>query len=101
MSETNSQLDEIVHSLAALRQEVRELSARLEALEANSPVAGASVAGDAVCHDELIATISAAVAAFLGEKPRIRQIRLLGSATWSQQGRATIQASHVLASRHH
>ena len=43
--------------------------------------------------------ISAAIAAFLGKKPHIRQIRLLGSAAWSQQGRLTIQASHALGAR--
>ena len=46
--------------------------------------------------EELILVISSAVAAFLGKKPHIRQIRLQGSATWAQQGRVTIQASHVL-----
>jgi methylmalonyl-CoA carboxyltransferase large subunit len=40
------------------------------------------------------------VAAFLGKKPHIRQIRLLGSAAWSQQGRVTIQASHALPGHH-
>jgi methylmalonyl-CoA carboxyltransferase large subunit len=43
--------------------------------------------------------IGAAVAAFLGKKAHVRQIRLLGSAAWSQQGRVTIQASHALS--HH
>jgi methylmalonyl-CoA carboxyltransferase large subunit len=50
--------------------------------------------------EELILVISAAIAAFLGKKPHIRQIRLLGSGTWSQQGRVMIQASHDLAVRH-
>ncbi len=40
--------------------------------------------------------ISAAVAAFLGKRPHIRQIRLLGAAAWAHQGRLTIQASHAL-----
>jgi methylmalonyl-CoA carboxyltransferase large subunit len=47
--------------------------------------------------EELVLVISAAVAAFLGKKAHIRQIRLLGSAAWAQQGRATIQASHALS----
>jgi methylmalonyl-CoA carboxyltransferase large subunit len=47
--------------------------------------------------EELIVTISAAIAAFLGKKPHIRQIRLIGSAAWAQQGRVTIQASHALS----
>jgi methylmalonyl-CoA carboxyltransferase large subunit len=48
----------------------------------------------------LVLVICAAFAAFLGKKPRIRQIRLLGSAAWAQQGRVTIQASHVLSVPH-
>jgi len=47
--------------------------------------------------NELIAIISAALAAHLGVKPHIRQITLLGGASWAQQGRVTIQASHALA----
>ena len=45
---------------------------------------------------EMVLVIGAAVAAFLGKKAPIRQIRLLGSAAWAQQGRVTIQASHNL-----
>jgi methylmalonyl-CoA carboxyltransferase large subunit len=44
--------------------------------------------------------ISAAVAAYLGKKPHIRQIRLVGTTAWAQQGRVTIQASHALSARH-
>ena len=50
--------------------------------------------------EELVLVISAAIAAFLGKKPHIRQIRLLGSAAWAQQGRVTIQASHALSVHH-
>ncbi len=50
--------------------------------------------------EELILVISAAIAAFLGKKPHIRQIRLVGSAAWAQQGRITIQASHAFPSQH-
>jgi methylmalonyl-CoA carboxyltransferase large subunit len=46
--------------------------------------------------EELILVIAAAIAAFLGKKPHIRQIRLLESADWAQEGRVTIQASHAL-----
>jgi methylmalonyl-CoA carboxyltransferase large subunit len=47
----------------------------------------------------LLAIISAALAAYLGVKPYIRQVRLLGGATWAQVGRVTIQASHILQIR--
>jgi methylmalonyl-CoA carboxyltransferase large subunit len=45
--------------------------------------------------EELVMVISAAIAAFLGKRPHIRQIRLLRSDAWAQQGRTTIHASHA------
>jgi methylmalonyl-CoA carboxyltransferase large subunit len=47
--------------------------------------------------EELVLVISAAIAAFLGKKAHIRQISLVGSGVWAQQGRVTIQASHALS----
>ena len=90
--------------------------AALEAA-ARSPAPAAACAGDAArgegsprpppapatpaaadgLNEELVLVISAAIAAFLGKKPHIRQIRLIGSAAWAQQGRVTIQASHALS----
>ena len=49
-----------------------------------------------VIPEEIMLVISAAVAAFLGERPRIRQVRLVSSRTWATQGRVSIQASHLL-----
>ena len=56
-----------------------------------SPVAAAS----GITEEELLA-ISAAVAAWLGVQAHIRQIRLIRSGAWAQEGRVTIQASHRL-----
>jgi len=44
--------------------------------------------------EEIVLVISAAVAAFLGKRARIRQMRLVSSHAWAQQGRASVQASH-------
>jgi hypothetical protein len=38
--------------------------------------------------------IAAAVAAFLGERTHIRQVRLLTSEAWAQQGRVSVMSSH-------
>jgi methylmalonyl-CoA carboxyltransferase large subunit len=38
--------------------------------------------------------ISAAVAAFLGERAHVRQVRLVHSDAWAQQGRVSVMASH-------
>jgi methylmalonyl-CoA carboxyltransferase 12S subunit len=46
--------------------------------------------------EEEVLAISAAIAAYLGVHAHIRQIRLIRSSAWAQQGRVTIQASHGL-----
>jgi methylmalonyl-CoA carboxyltransferase large subunit len=97
----------VLGALESLRQELARLSERVAALEAKAegnarPVAPAppvAVLPEGL-SEELVLVIAAAVAAFLGKKPHIRQIRLLGSAAWAQQGRVTIQASHALSGHH-
>lgn len=69
------------------------------AAAAAAPVAPPAPQEEALTEEVLLA-ISAAIAAFLGKKPHIRQIRLIGSGAWAQQGRVSIQASHALAVRH-
>lgn len=94
--------------MEALRAEVRSLGARVGELEARlaelaqaasavmptltRPTA-APVAHDEITEEELLA-LSAAIAAFLGARARIRHVRLVHSATWAQVGRVHIQASH-------
>lgn len=107
-SELRSALEEI----RALLGDLGERVARLEAA-AGQPRAGALPAPVAVSPaapvaaapaplapagvpDEVILAISAAVAAFLGERAHVRQIRLLSSGAWAQQGRVSVQASHRL-----
>jgi methylmalonyl-CoA carboxyltransferase large subunit len=99
----------VIDGLEALRQELARLSDRVAALEAMaeikpravSPASGAGAADTAGLSEDLVLVISAAIAAFLGKKPHIRQIRLLRSDAWAQQGRVTVQASHALSVPHH
>jgi methylmalonyl-CoA carboxyltransferase large subunit len=114
---TDSHIGRLADSIEILRQEIVRLSERVAALEGHSaPTPGgegrrnvaaekraASSASTAprderpeALSEEIVVVIGAAIAAFLGKKPHIRQIRLLGSAAWTQQGRVTIQASHAL-----
>jgi methylmalonyl-CoA carboxyltransferase large subunit len=103
MSTQPTDLAHVLDAVEALRQQVARLGERVAALEA---CAGTGVAPAATSappaqaaeglSEELILVISAAIAAYLGKKPHIRQIRLLRSDAWAQQGRATIQASHAL-----
>jgi methylmalonyl-CoA carboxyltransferase large subunit len=95
-------LEKMVAAIESLRQEVARLGTRVAALEstAEAPEPTPSVPEITELDDELVMTISAAVAAYLGVKPHIRQIRLIRGGSWAQQGRATIQASHALAFKH-
>lgn len=93
----------LAETLEALRRELTRLGERVTALEATvgvkpgtaAPAAPPAAEADGL-SEELLLVLSAAIAAFLGKKPHIRQIRLLGSVAWAQQGRVTIQASHAL-----
>jgi methylmalonyl-CoA carboxyltransferase large subunit len=76
--------------LAQLREEVDALKRRLNALEGRAVRAAAPAAPS---EEDLVA-ISAAVAAFLGVRARIRQVRLLQSSAWAQVGRIGTHASH-------
>jgi len=95
---------ELVGLIHELRAEVARLGERISALEggASAPPSAAVSAKPAEeqasegLSPELILVIGAAVAGYLGKRAPIRQIRLLGSAAWAQQGRVTIQASHTL-----
>ncbi len=100
MKTENADLARLADALEALRQEVARLGERVAGLEkANGRASAAAPAPAPTAEglsEELVVVISAAIAAFLGKRAHIRQIRLLGSAAWAQQGRATIQASHAL-----
>ena len=94
-------------TVESLRQEIRRLSDRIGVLEialavqtpAPAPVPNRSPEADILGPDVILA-ISAAIAAYLGVEPHIRQIRLLHSHPWGQQGRVTIQASHRIHASH-
>ena len=102
-----------METIDQLRAEIAGLAARLEALEAAvgrtaKPAQDGHVPPPAAetkpapqpqpepIPEDVLAAISACVAAFLGERVHIRQIRLVASPAWAQQGRVYIQASHTL-----
>ena len=60
-----------------------------------TPPVGSEPAAAAITEEELLA-IAAAIGAYLGVRAHIRQIRLVGTSAWAQQGRVSIQASHML-----
>ena len=77
--------------LAGMRMEIAALAHRVQALELSA--AKAAAAPTPVTEEDMIA-ISAAVAAFLGVRARIRQVRLVHSSAWAQVGRIGTHASH-------
>jgi methylmalonyl-CoA carboxyltransferase large subunit len=102
-------ITELAASLEELQAQMAEISQRLAVLEkhevrpngatvlAGVPVAAAPVpaAPAGISEAELLA-ISAALGAYLGVRAHIRQIRLVSTTAWAQEGRVSIQASHRL-----
>ncbi len=102
----------ILETLDQIRAQLAELTNRVARLEHGAPRQRPSQPEPAVTEEpvkpvaveepaepiseEILLAISAGVAAFLGERVRIRQIRVLSSPAWAQQGRVWIQASHRL-----
>lgn len=80
-------------STAELLARLEELTRRVEWLEASKP--GGVHAPPTVPPDVVLA-ISAAVTAYLGKRAKVRQVHLADSATWAQQGRASIMGSHSI-----
>lgn len=77
--------------IAEMREEINALKLRVSALERHGAQAAAAAA--APSEEDMLA-ISAAVAAFLGVRARIRQVRLVHSSAWAQVGRMGTHASH-------
>lgn len=66
-------------------QQLSALLARVEALEAE--VAELCAAAEAEVPEDVVLAISAAVAAYLGKRARVRQVRLNRGADWTYTGR--------------
>jgi methylmalonyl-CoA carboxyltransferase large subunit len=96
MTTPPTDLSRLVDAVESLRREVGRLSERVAALEAGRSAGVPPAPAAEGLSEELVLVISAAIAAYLGKKPHIRQIRLLRSDAWAQAGRTTIQASHAL-----
>ncbi|OIP18069.1 MAG: hypothetical protein CO105_07745 [Comamonadaceae bacterium CG_4_9_14_3_um_filter_60_33] len=75
--------------IAQMREELSTLQSRVTTLERLAAKAAA-----ASVSDEDMLAISAAVAAFLGVRARVRQVRLVHSSAWAQVGRMGTHASH-------
>jgi methylmalonyl-CoA carboxyltransferase 12S subunit len=102
---------DLAAALEQLQAQMAEMSKHIEFLERRNAGDGATVMAPAppvaatavhveplpaaITEEELLA-ISAALGAYLGVRAHIRQIRLVSTTAWAQQGRVSIQASHRL-----
>jgi methylmalonyl-CoA carboxyltransferase 12S subunit len=99
---------DLAAALEQLQAQMAEISKHVELLEQRNAAFGSTTLALArpavvpaepvsavITEDELLA-IAAAIGAYLGVRPHIRQIRLVSTAAWAQQGRVSIQASHTL-----
>lgn len=88
--------EHIAPTTAELLARIEELTRRVEWLEASlsdGPHAPVAIPPDVVM------AISAAVAAYLGKRAKVRQIHLSGTTSWAQQGRAAVMGSHSITHR--
>ena len=97
-----------LHSLEVRMAELRDFAAEAapEEMEAHQPESANDPRVELdpePIAPEILATITAATAAFLGQDAQIRSIKPLPTqqpvSQWSQQGRVFVQASHNLRSR--
>jgi methylmalonyl-CoA carboxyltransferase large subunit len=103
-TELEALIRDIRAQLAALAERVSRLetpaapavaAAPAEIAREAPPAALEAPAAPEIGEEELLA-ISAALAAYFGVRVHVRQIRLISSSAWAQQGRVSIQASHRL-----
>jgi len=103
-TELEALIRDIRAQLAALAERVSRLetpaapavaAAPTEVTKEEALAAAEAPAAPEIGEEELLA-ISAALAAYFGVRVHVRQIRLISSSAWAQQGRVSIQASHRL-----
>jgi methylmalonyl-CoA carboxyltransferase large subunit len=111
--------DDLRATLQDIQSQLAKLAARVAGLEELASMGGGEAAPSVISRgatvhvpepppttspmtvetgisEEEVLAISAAIAAWLGVHAHIRQIRLIRTGAWAQQGRVTIQASHRL-----
>ena len=86
--------DDLQTLIAQMRAEIGRLARSVNELEQR--MAEAPLAASVVPSEETLLAIAAAVAAFLGVRARIRQVRVVHSTAWAQVGRVGAHASHRL-----
>jgi methylmalonyl-CoA carboxyltransferase large subunit len=96
LADLSGRLAEVEKQVAATSAAPALAASKVAAPVSESSPATSPVAAAAGISEEEFLAISAALAAWLGVQAHIRQIRLIRTGAWAQQGRVTIQASHRL-----
>ena len=99
LEEMRAQLASLTERVTGIENRVaprQQVTGAVKAETSKATPTDSSVAIEAGITEEEVLAISAALAAWLGVQPHIRQIRLIRSSSWAQQGRVTIQTSHGL-----
>jgi methylmalonyl-CoA carboxyltransferase 12S subunit len=92
-------LADVLAAVQALSEQVEVLAGRLEALESELAQVRAGLPQEEI-PEEVVIAISAAVAAFLGHRARLKHVRYrTGSDAWTQHGRAAVHRRGVLGVR--
>jgi len=86
--------DDLLSLIAQMRAEIGALNCRVNELEQR--MSEGVAAAEAAPSEETLLAIAAAVAAFLGVRAHIRQVRLVQSSAWGQVGRIGVHAAHRL-----
>ena len=108
MAQNVKTIDDVLVILQDMQARITALAERVERLETGAKIQPPAVAATAAVaatkpavppapvkqeiSEEEILAISAALGAYLGVRVHIRQVRLLSSSAWAQQGRVSIQA---------
>jgi methylmalonyl-CoA carboxyltransferase large subunit len=107
----NVKTKDLLTMLEEMRSQIADLAGRVARLEAGSktrqetaaaveaiakpaapkPAVPPAPAKQEITEEEILA-VSAALGAYLGVRVHIRQMRLLSSSAWAQQGRVLVQA---------
>jgi methylmalonyl-CoA carboxyltransferase large subunit len=105
-------LERLAAAVEQLQTQLAALTERIAKLEGEEPIPAPAAAAPVAAEPppapapepvqdeipaEILLAISAAVAAYFGERPHIRAVRLVSTTRWSQEGRVSIQASHRLS----
>lgn len=104
MDSGDPNFQQILDVVQEIRTELSLVRDRIDRLEADAAPAATAPSGEASAapgdepaihapgvDPEVVMTIAAAVAAYLGKKAPIRSIHLVGTEAWAREGRSTMQ----------